>query len=120
MTQPINGKKIISLAAPSERRTPTGQWQKGVSGNPAGRPRGARNKFSEDVIAALSASFEQHGAEVIARVCKQHPVQYLAIVARLVPREESCEARENALDTATDDELTDLLAHIRTMREELG
>ena len=32
---------------------PTNLWQPGVSGNPAGRLRGSRNKLSEEVICAL-------------------------------------------------------------------
>src|SRR5215510_3319748 len=32
---------------------PNNLWQRGVSGNPAGRPRGSRNALSEEVICAL-------------------------------------------------------------------
>src|SRR6516225_5079640 len=43
------------------RHMPTNLWQPGVSGNPAGRLRGSRNKLSEEVICALLRDFRKHG-----------------------------------------------------------
>lgn len=60
---------------------------KGQSGNPAGKPPGAKNKISEKFISALTADFEQHGETVIAQVRTDKPEQYLKIVADLVPKD---------------------------------
>jgi uncharacterized protein DUF5681 len=46
------------------------RWQRGVSGNPAGRLRGSRNALSEAVICALLRDFRQHGQKAIAQVRK--------------------------------------------------
>lgn len=63
------------------------RFKKGQSGNPAGRPRGARNKLSEQFIAALAEDFASHGAEVIARVRTERPDQYLRVIAAILPKE---------------------------------
>lgn len=60
---------------------------KGQSGNPAGKPLGAKNKISEKFITALTADFEQHGETVIERVRTEKPENYLKIVADLVPKD---------------------------------
>jgi Family of unknown function (DUF5681) len=99
-------------------RTVTGQWARGTSGNPAGRPRGARNKLSEEIITAFSADFVEHGAEVIARVRVEHPEQYLAIVARLVPREFQVREENRAPEQLTEEELEELIAVVRSIRED--
>jgi hypothetical protein len=63
------------------------QFEKGKSGNPAGRPPGAKNKIADKFITALTADFEQHGETVIERVRAEKPDTYLKIVADLVPKD---------------------------------
>ena len=48
-----------------------GQWRPGQSGNPAGRPKGSRNKHSENFLNAFAQDFEQHGRAVIEKVRKE-------------------------------------------------
>ena len=62
-------------------------WQPGQSGNPSGRPQGARSKLSEKFILALHDDFAAHGPSVIEKVRKNLPGVYLKVVASLLPRE---------------------------------
>ena len=62
------------------------QFKVGQIGGP-GRPKGARNKFSEAVVEAFAAHFEEHGAEAIERVYKEQPAVYLKLAAMFVPKD---------------------------------
>ena len=61
------------------------QFKKGHKG--PGRPKGARNKFSEDFVEEFAAHFEEHGAEAFDRVYKEQPGLYLRLAAMLVPKD---------------------------------
>lgn len=70
------------------------RFKPGRSGNPGGRPKGARSKLSEAFLTALLEDFEEHGAETIAVVRRNDPATYVRVIAGLLPR-------EVALDTTT-------------------
>jgi len=95
---------------------PTNLWQPGVSGNPAGRLRGSRNKLSEAVICALLRDFSKHGEKAIAKVRRTQPAAYLKILALLVPREHKVE-HKNPLKELTDEELEAMVEHIKASME---
>lgn len=57
------------------------------NGNAAGRPKGSRNKLTEDFLSAMAQDFEQHGKAAIVEVRENDPSKYLTVVAQLVPRE---------------------------------
>ena len=61
-------------------------WQKGQSGNPAGRPKGARNLLSESVLKELISHWEENGLDAIDRTCKEQPAAYLRAVLSLVTK----------------------------------
>jgi hypothetical protein len=63
------------------------KWKPGVSPNPAGRPKGSRNKLGEEFVAALLADFNQHGPAVIESVRADQPAQYLKVIAQVIPKE---------------------------------
>jgi hypothetical protein len=87
-------------------RESTGRWRAGYSGNPAGRPKGSRNKLGEEFIAALYADFMANGEAAIERVRLEKPDQYLRVIAAIVPKELAISA--NPLDDATDSELAEM------------
>jgi hypothetical protein len=51
-----------------------------------GRPRGSRNRHTENFFAAFADDFERHGAKVIERVRVEKPDAYLRVAADLLPR----------------------------------
>jgi hypothetical protein len=62
-------------------------WQPGQSGNPAGRPKSARNKLTEDFLSAVAEDFEKHGKEALKTVREEDPSTYLRVVAQIIPKE---------------------------------
>lgn len=78
-------------------------YKPGQSGNPAGRPKGARSKLGEAFLEAMHADFEQHGTEVIARVRDEKPDQYLKVIASILPKD--LNVNINNMDDLTDDQL---------------
>lgn len=101
------------LTAPKQRGRP---FMPGQSGNPSGRPKGAKNKLTDLFLSAIADDFAEHGAEALARVRAQDPASYLKIVGGLIPRELVLQREESpAVDYAelSHDELVDLLEAVR-------
>jgi hypothetical protein len=62
-------------------------WKPGQSGNPLGRPQGARSKFSEQACADALADWTAHGESVLARVRATEPATYLRVLFSIIPKD---------------------------------
>jgi hypothetical protein len=92
-------------------------WGPGQSGNPAGRPKGSRNKLSEDFVAALYDDFQDHGSAAIAACRAEKPDVYVRVIANLLPKDMTIKVQQ--LDDLTDDQLMRKLAVLTEMAKPL-
>lgn len=64
------------------------RFQKGKSGNPGGKPVGARNELSAQFLKDLLADWRTAGPEAIATLRAERPDVYVKVVAELLPKQE--------------------------------
>lgn len=85
------------------------QFKKGQSGNPAGRPKGSRNRLETEFISALVDAFEEGGVEAIRKVRDNEPAVFLNVIAKILPKQVETKVQVSLADL-TDDELANIAA----------
>jgi hypothetical protein len=81
-------------------------WKPGQSGNPRGRVVGNRKLLEEDFLKALVLDFRANGKEAIERCRMKDPVQYVRIIASLMPKSLNVQAvSDKRAAELTEDEL---------------
>src|SRR3954452_7302259 len=78
-------------------------FKSGQSGNPRGRPKGARNRLGEEFLAELYNAFVANGRAAIERVVEEDPAAFLRIIAGLIPKE--VKSTSSPFDALSEEEL---------------
>jgi hypothetical protein len=103
MNSSASGQAIVQRT-----RNANGQFKLGDIGGP-GRPRGSRNRLSEQFIADLQADWEQHGSKVIEMVRRTDPAAYLRTVALMVRPVHHAGVEDDPFRDLSTDELRKIL-----------
>jgi hypothetical protein len=88
--------------------TSTPPYKPGQSGNPKGRPKGSRNELSEDFFCDLSEAWAKFGKPALMSAAWTSPVDFVRIVAQLMPRDVDVVVSHIHADRITDDELANI------------
>jgi hypothetical protein len=91
------------------------QWKPGQSGNPAGKPKGAKHRLQEDFVKDVQAAWEEKGKEAITMMIADKPGDFVKMVASLMPKDITLNINDNS--EMTDDELT---SRIRDLAAQLS
>ena len=102
----------------NSRRDQAGRFLPGVSGNPAGKPKGARHELAQRFVTDLHNDWVLHGPDAIKAMRAEKPAEYVKVVAGLLPKEVKLET--NAIADMSDDELGRLIDIIRAAVEPSG
>jgi hypothetical protein len=81
-----------------------------------GRPAGSRNKLQADFCDALAKSFAESGEAAIRIAIAEKPVEYLKIIASVLPKEWLV-SDTGPVSELSDDELAQVIAFTRAGRK---
>ena len=76
-----------------------------------GRAKGAKNRLSHAFLTALAEDFEQHGIETLKIARLERPIEYIKVVAGLMPKE--FEIMDSRLADLSDEELDVFITKLR-------
>lgn len=88
------------------------KWKPGQSGNPGGKPVGARNKLQADFLRELAEDFEIHGKKAIQDCRANKPDVYFRGIVQLMPKQLEI---EKPLESVNDADLAAAIALLQSV-----
>ena len=93
-------------------------FKPGQSGNPGGKPTGARNFLQARFLKEMAEDFDAHGRQAIEQMRTERPADYIRAIASLMPKE--LEVKTTAMDELTDEALDAALVAVQAILEAQG
>ncbi len=121
MAKKPKAPKPAVIVAPSAKTVPKQltPWKPGQSGNPAGRPKGARHKLGEAFLEALHKDFLTNGEAAITACRILKPDVYVRVIGDLLRKEIVIAREDEAFDQMSDHDLQVFVADVMGRRRAL-
>ena len=114
-----NPDDSADVTAPKQRGVP---FKPGQSGNPAGRPRGARSRLGEAFLSDLANAWADHGVEAIEKIAKTEPGTFVKVVSNVLPKEvvQMAFSLTAATNLQEIEKINGIMAAYRYARDQIG
>lgn len=102
----------------TEQRVIGRPFEPGKSGNPAGKPKGSKNKLVDAFWADFADAWKEHGASALQKVAKEDPGKFLTVAASVMPKDVNV---NTTITDMTDEQLESRIASLaRQFGDALG